>query len=107
MQRIYIYKQHGHAIFDTSEVDKLKKEIHWLRLKNETLKTEVIEREEMIKRLIATLSDVCEYQNGLFVTRRSHLSQYSQHIQANNRFLPLKETIEDMSETENGDQEEI
>ena len=35
------------------------------------------------------------------------LSKYNQQVQTTNKFLPLKEAIEDMSEAENGDQEEL
>ena len=61
----------------------------------------------MIKRLIAPLSNSGEHQNWQFVKRRSHISPYNQQIQTSNKFLLLEETIDDMSETENGDQKEI
>lgn len=41
--------QQEHAIFEPKKVDKLKKEIYGLKLKNEKLKIQAIEREKMIK----------------------------------------------------------
>lgn len=43
--------QHEYAIFDPNEVSKLTDEIHGLKLENETLKLEALEREKMIRRL--------------------------------------------------------
>ena len=43
--------QHEYAIFDPNEVSKLTDEIHGLKLENETLKIEALEREKMIRRL--------------------------------------------------------
>ena len=43
--------QQEHAIFEPKKVDKLKKEIYGLKLKNEKLKIQAIEREKMIKSL--------------------------------------------------------
>lgn len=41
--------QHEYAIFDPNEVSKLTDEIHGLKLENETLKLEALEREKMIR----------------------------------------------------------
>ena len=41
-------------MFESNKVDKLKEEIHSLKLENETLKINAIEREKMINRLTAT-----------------------------------------------------
>ena len=41
--------QHEYAIFDPNEVSKLTDEIHGLKLENETLKIEALEREKMIR----------------------------------------------------------
>ena len=51
-----------YAIFEPNEVDKLKEEIHGLKLENETLEIQAI-REKMIKRLTITSNDGGEYQN--------------------------------------------
>ena len=55
MMSLNVYEgnlQQEHAIFEPKKVDKLKKEIHGLKLKNEKLKIQAIEREKMIKILI-------------------------------------------------------
>lgn len=41
-------------IFEPNEVDKLREEIHGLKLENETLKIQATEREKKIKSLTAT-----------------------------------------------------
>ena len=46
--------QQKHAIFEPIEVDNLREEIHGLKLENEMLKIQAIERERKIKSLTAT-----------------------------------------------------
>ena len=41
-------------IFEPNEVDKLREEIHGLKLENETLKMQAIERKKKFKSLTAT-----------------------------------------------------
>ena len=49
-------KQHKHPIFDPSEVDKLKEEIHGLKLGNQKLNIQTIEGEKNIKSLTPPLN---------------------------------------------------
>ena len=60
--------QQEHATFEPNEIDKLKEEIHGLKLENETLKIQ------------ATSNKGGECQNWQFETRRSQLSKYKLQI---------------------------
>ena len=77
-----------------------------LKLENETLQIQAIERGKIIKRLMTISNNYEKHQNWQFFTR-SQLSKHNLQIQTNNRLVLLEETIEDWNEAENDDQEEI
>ena len=66
-----------------------------LKLENETLQIQAIERGKIINRLMAISNNNEKHQN------------HNLQIQTNNRLVLLEETIEDWNEAENDDQEEI
>ena len=51
---IHMREIYNKNIFEPNEVDKLREEIHGLKLENETLKIQAIERKKKFKSLTAT-----------------------------------------------------
>ena len=78
--------QQKHAMYETNEVHKLKEQIRNLKMENEMLKIQAIEREKMIMRFTVASNNSGEYQNWQFVKTRSWLSNHNLQIQTNNRF---------------------